>query len=265
MGKEYAGEIQLPSKGHFYNVDWDGIVNVEPWSTKEEQLLVSPNINFTETLSRLITRLTDCPVPPDDLLLIDRQMLFIYMRCLSYGSEYSFSYRCEHCDERVDHSMDLEKDLDVTYIDDPEFLELIDVDDVELLSEPFDLRLPLQEKVIGWRMLRGSDERAVDKFIRRMAKGMRKSGAAKDERGDYIYRAALRICTVDGVNVDIRHAIEQVESLRGKDSLAFRQAIEAMSFGINPELEVNCRSCGYLNEVFMPLDKEFFRPKRRVA
>jgi hypothetical protein len=264
MGKEYGGELQLASKGHFYDVDWDGVLHVEPWGTKEEQLLVSPNINFTETLSRLVTRLTDCPVAPEKLLLSDRQMLFIYMRCLSYGSDYSFNYRCEDCEERVQHDMDLEKDLDITFVDDPEFLETLDIENVESLVEPFSLELPLQGKTLGWRQLRGVDERAVDKYVRRMAKGMKKAGP-KDERSDYVYRAALRIETVDGNKVDIREAIEMAESLKGQDSLAFRQAIEAISIGIDPELEISCRNCGYLNEVFMPMDKGFFRPKRRVA
>jgi hypothetical protein len=264
MGKEYGGELMLASKGHFYEAgDWDGVLHVEPWSTKEEQLLISPNINFNETLSRLISRLTDCPIPPEKLLIIDRYMAFIFMRCLSYGADYSFDFRCEDCEDRVAHHMNLEKDLNVVYVDNEDFLESLGLASVDELREPFDLTLPIQGITLGWRLLRGSDERSVDKYIRRMAKGMGKQ--AKGGRGDYIYRAALRIETVDGEEVDIRQAIETVESLKGKDSLAFRQAIEAMSFGIDPEIDVNCENCGYLNEVLMPMDKQFFRPKRRVA
>lgn len=266
MGKEYGGELVLASKGHFYDDEWDGVLHVEPWSTKEEQLLISPNINFNETLSRLISRCTDCPIPPEKLLLIDRQLLFIYMRCLSYGSEYTFAYRCEECEERVEHDINLETDLDVKYVDSLEFLESLDVGDVNDLQEPFELILPVLGNIIGWRLLRGNDERLVDKHMRKISKQSRRSkGVARDERSDYIFRAALRIEEVDGDKVDIRQAIEMIESLKGQDSLAFRQAIEAMSFGIDPELEANCRNCGYLNEVFMPLDKGFFRPKRRVA
>ena len=187
--------------------------------------------------------------------------MFIYMRCLSYGGDYTFSFRCEDCNEKVEHDMDLEHDLNVVYVDDRAFLESLDLDDVSQLTEPFELMLPIQQRSVGWRLLRGKDERAVDKHVRRMVKGNK--AKRSDERSDHVFRAALRIEQIDGRRPEsIVEAIETIESLKGKDSLAFRQAIEAVSFGIDPELEVTCRNCGYPNDVFLPLDKSFFRPKR---
>lgn len=265
MGKEYLGELQLASKGHFYNIDWDGVLHVEPWGLEEESILMSPNVSFTEALDRLIPRLTDCPVKPPDLLLKDRFQIFLYMKCLSIGSDYTFFYPCENdmCGKKARHDMNLEKDLNVTYVDDPDFLESIGMDDVEQLTEPFDLILP-NNHTIGWRMLRGKDERAVDKYVRRMQKGTTKKPAKKD----HVYRAALRIETIDGEKPDnIREAMDFViNSMRGKNAVAFRQAIEEMRFGVDTELQdVECDHCGYPQDIEMPLDKEFFRPKKRIA
>jgi hypothetical protein len=87
---------------------------------------------------------------------------------------------------------------------------------------------------------------------------------SSDERHDYIYRAALRVVTVDGEEVDIAEAQHLVKSLRGKDALAFRQAVERVNFGIDPEVEAPCQYCGYPNDLILPMDKSFFRPERSV-
>jgi hypothetical protein len=162
------------------------------------------------------------------------------------------------------HEMDLEKDVEVKYVDNSEFLEQLALDDTADLREPFEFILPIQAKTVKWRMLRGKDERSVDKYVRRMHKRVGK-GARTDERKDYEYRLALRISEVDGQKLDIHEALEFIGTLRGKDALAIRQEIELIDFGIDLEFDVNCRGCGYENDVLMPLDRSFFRPQRRVA
>lgn len=261
MGKEYIAELQVASKGLLYGDDFsEGRLHIEPWGTEEERLLISPNIDYDETLNRLIIRLTDCPLPPEDLVLADRQHIFMYMRCLSYGGEYSFFFKCSDCDQKVKHTMDLEKDLDVRYADNPELLEDLGFDDVGDFQEPFRFTLPLQKKRVGWRLLRGRDMQKITRYVQKMSK--RK---APDERPDYIYRAALRIVEVDGEKLDINDAMTFVRGLKGKDALAMRQAVDLVNFGINTEIEVRCRNCGYPNDLNMPIEKTFFRPEGRVV
>lgn len=257
MGKEYEGTLQLASKGHFYDGQIpDGIINVESWGTKEERLLVSPNIDYGETLNRLIPRLTDCPIPPSQLLLGDRQQIFFYLKILSIGGSYSYYYQCAGCKARNRETMDMEKDLRIIYVDDPDFLAGLGVSSVDELTEPFEFTLPKQQKVVGWRLLRGEDEKRVDRFV----KSMLKRGGL-DERPDYIYRAALRIMTFDGVPItNINDAMTIVESFKGKDALKFRDEVSKMSFGIDTDVEPVCKFCGYTNDIDLPLDKSFFRP-----
>jgi len=260
MGKEYIGELQVASKGLLYDEKFpSGKLHVEPWGTQEERLLISPNIDYDEVIDRLVKRLTDCPIPADDLTLPDRQHIFIYMRCLSFGGDYSFFFQCSECKEKVKHSMDLEKELDVKYADDPELLSSLGFDDAEDFKEPFEFVLPLKQQRVGWRMLRGKDERKVKKYVQKMTK---RHGS--DERYDYIYRAALRIVSVDGKDLEITDKLSFVSSLKGKDALAIRQAVDKVDFGLDTELEVKCRSCGYPNDLIMPIDKSFFRPERSV-
>jgi hypothetical protein len=249
MGKEFTGELELASKGLFYE-EFDGIIQVEPWGVKEERLFASRNLDYNLQIDRLISRLTNCPIDPTNLLLIDRQHIFIYMRCLSYGGDYSFNFKCEDCEEKVRYDMDLEKDLDVIYADDHSITTVLDSSEIK---EPFYIKLPLSGVEIGWRLLRGKDEHAVKKYVRRSMK------SAGDERQDYIYRTALRLVEVDGSNVDISSALQFVEGLKGKDSVTWRDHIKKISFGVEMEIEVKCRHCGYPNEMIMPLDKSFFR------
>jgi len=262
MGKEYAGELTLASKGFFYEDKFPGgVLHVEPWGTKEERLLISPNINYSSAIDRLISRLTDCPIPPGDLLLSDRQHIFFYMRCLSYGGAYSFSYKCSECGEKVKHDMDLENDLEVKYADDPALIKSLGFKDVSEMKEPFICQLPIQNKALGWRMLRGRDEALVRKY----SSQMRKKGLTDEDPG-YLYRLALRIMEVDCEPMhNISDALALVETLKGKDALAIREAIESVDIGIDPELEVVCRNCGYPNDVLMPQDKSFFRPGRSAT
>jgi len=263
MGRQYHGQLQLASKGQFYNGALpDGILNVDPWGTQEERLIISPAVPFTEILNRLIKRLTDCPMDPLELLLVDRWHLFIYMRCLSYGGEYSFNFKCDECSTKNRSTIDLELDLDVTYADDKDLLLNLGVSS---LDEPFTLALPMLGKIVRWRMLRGSDEVATEKYVSNMrSKGSRR-GALKDEDQGYIFRLARRIVDIDGVQPSISDALELIESLKGKDALALRQAIQNMNIGIEQELRPKCDSCGWENEIIMPLDKTFFRLESRVA
>jgi len=261
MGKEFHGQLQLVSKGLFYEDQLpSGIVNCEPWGKVEEQRFLSPSVPFEDTLDFVIKTLTDCKVPPDDLLLADRQQLFLFMRCLTYGGEYSFSYKCQNCPEKGRHHMDLEKDLSVTYADDPELLAELGM---ESLEEPFTFELPIQGKCVAWRMLRGADEKSVERWKLKQKQKKRKSGF---DSSDVIYRLARRIVSVDGESLDILESMEFIRSLRGKDSLAISQEIQAMSFGVDTEIDdVRCAECGYPNDLILPMDKTFFRPEGRVA
>lgn len=263
MGKEYHGQLQLASKGFFYNDQVpDGLVNVEPWGTQEERLLISPAITFTETVTRLVKKLTDCPIDPAELLLIDRWHLFIYLRCLSVGTDYSFNFKCDECSIKNRHTIDLEKNLDVTYADDKELLETLGVESIE---EPFELSFPVNQKTIKWRMLRGKDEVATEKYVARMRANTRGKKLPQGEDPGYVHRLATRIVELDGSEPTISDAMAFIESLKGKDSLALRQAISDVSIGINQELRPICEACGWENEITMPLDKTFFRPERRVV
>ncbi len=260
MANEYNGKIQLASKGILYEgelADRKGVLNVEPWGTPEERLLVSPSLTFTETIDRLVKKCTDCPNDAGELLLIDRWHLFIYMRTLSYGGAYSFPYKCAECGSKQKHSMDLEKDLDVVYGDDEDLLQTLAV---ERLEEPFHFILPIQEKKIGWRMLRGADELSTAKYSNRAKKRGNKVAGDDDT---YVHRMATRIVEIDDNNdPSLLDRMDLVRSLKGRDSLEFREQVSRIDIGIEDTIYPKCGNCGWENEETLPMDKSFFRPER---
>ena len=262
MGKEYTGQLQLASKGYLYQDRIpDGMVNVNAWGIPQERILIAPSIGFTETVSRLIKQLTDCPILPGELLLVDRWHLFIYMRCLSCGGDYAFTYKCAECNAKQRYRMDLEKDLEVKYIDDESMLAELGVASID---EPFELKFPGNGHTIKWRMLRGDDEVAVEKYVNQMKQRSQRS-LPKGEDPGFTYRLARRIVEIDGVEPTISDSLAFIELLVGKDTLALRQAISAIDIGIAQEIRPVCEECGWENEVDLPLDKTFFRPERRVV
>lgn len=247
MGKEYNGQLILASKGMYYNGKVpDGIVNVEAWSTKDERLLFNRNTSFTDNLDRLIKNCTDLKITPDELILADKTQIFFYMRCLAYGGDYSFDFRCSNCDKKAIHNMDLEKDLVVDYATDD-------------MQEPFETKL--SQHTITWKLLRGSDEKEVEKHVKRL----RAKGSKEDDPG-YIYRLATRLVTINNLPADnIVESMDFIEKLRGRDVLTIRQSIDSVRIGINPEIEVDCNHCGYPNDINLPMDKSFFRPAKQGA
>lgn len=261
MGKEYEGVVTLASKGIFYGDSIPGgDVSCTAMSSEEERILLSPKISYNDTLDRIISKCTNCPIPPGKLLLSDRQQLFYFLRCLSWGNTYRVPFKCSECDQANFEIIDLEKDIKIVYIDDDSILESLGVGDINAVSEPFEFTLPIRGTRIGWRMLRGDDERAVDKYVSRMMK----SDKAKDGRPDYIYRQALRIVSIDGQEVKLIDALD-LFPLKGKDSLEYREQVSKINIGMDTELDLNCKGCGFPNEVILPMDKSFFRPPRRTA
>lgn len=270
MPTEYHGKVQIASKGFFYEgalAENDGFVNVNPWGTTEERLLASPSLTFTETIDKLIKNCTDCPLDPGELLLVDRWHLFMFMRCTSYGGDYSFPYKCSQCGSKEHHKMDLEKDLDVIYPDDPTLLKELGLHKEHRLEEPFEFILPVQGKTIKWRMMRGKDEHNIARYVTRIKNRRNQTGGSTNESDiAYIYRQALRIVAIDNVmDPPITDCIELIESLKGKDSLEWRNQTSSMNIGIEDTLYLKCSNCGWENESTLPVDKTFFRPAKRTS
>lgn len=243
---EYQRELVLASRGKPYGEKLpDGTLTLEAWSTKIERMLLNDSISFEKRIDSLITSCTDIKdksIDVDDLVLVDKQHIFFVIRCMSVGSDYMFSFPCSSCGKKATVTIDLDKKLDVVYIDEN--------DDMQ-----FEVELPICKDTIGWRLLTGKDERSITKFVKRSKK---RGGTDSDPA--YLFRAALRITSINGkADLELTEIMDYLDKLRGRDAVTFRESIVTVDIGVDPEIEAKCNWCHYVNDVMLPMDKNFFR------
>ena len=248
--KTLSMKVTLPSRGQLYGgLLPSGEVEVSAMTTMEEKILAGSGGTASSKLDTILSRCTKLPegIKADDLLISDRFYLLLIVRSLSYGSKYGYQVRCPDCSTRSDKEIDLLTDLDVKLY--PEGSPV---------AEPFHIKLPHSGDDLGFRLLRGSDEKAITKFS--------ESKFAKvDDVGDpaYIHRMARQIKNINGKDVNVLEAQAYVEKMYSPDSLALRDAIEEADCGTDMEVKEECRNCGSHYETTLPFTVEFFRPRRK--
>lgn len=242
--------ITLPSRGHLYDGKIPGgKVAARSTTAKEEKLLYGGRGAVGEKINTLISRCLDLPegMTPADMLVNDRTFAFIKIRMLSFGGDYPLVVRCADCTEQFNHNFDLTS------------LEVFRYDENEQREEPFQVKLPISGKTVGFRLLRGRDEEAIYKYEKQ--KKARKGRSLEDD--SYTYSYSRRVVSVDGEKLDQSDALSFIENLVSQDLMELRYAIEDQERGIDLNLQIECPFCGFLNEILMPWTDQFFRPKRR--
>ncbi len=242
-------ELTLPSEGRLYgDAIPGGVIKYSPMTAKEEKLLAGAKGNAGGVLDAVLAScLPGLPIPVGQLLMNDRFFILIMLRAMSYGEKYQFSITCSECNTRFKHEVILPGDFPIRTLDEGQ-------------NEPFEVSLPINGKTVLFRLLRGDDEKAIQRFAdQQYAKGKPEGDPS------YTYRLARHVVNIDGeeydLNRDMVKAVRFIESLIGKDSLALRNAIDDVDCGIDVSLEIQCPRCDFFIETSMPMTSEFFRPR----
>jgi hypothetical protein len=245
--------VTLPSKGYLYGEKLPGgDLRVKPISGREEKLLAGSSTSQEEIVSQILQRcIVDSAITPDEMLVGDRFYLLMTLRANSYGAEYGFQYRCESCRLQFRHSIDITEDLELKEFE-------------EGVEEPFKVTLPRSGDSVGFRLLRGKDEKAVQKNSDSHYQKMQ-----GDDVGDpaYNYRPARQIQYINeqkfGQASTFNQAITYLENMVGEDSMFLREEMNEVDVGINIMIDINCPRCGAQEEISLPFGPEFFRPRRK--
>ena len=120
-------------------------------------------------------------------------------------------------------------------------------------TEPFDVKLPVSSKTLSLRFLRGTDEQAVDDYVKNLP-----NASAEDGDPAYAFRLARHIAKMDGEDVDPLQKLSFCEQMIGQDSLAMRTALIEHETGADMGIEASCPSCHKAIETSLPLTNEFF-------
>jgi hypothetical protein len=241
-------EIQLPSKGKFYDgTDGpsNGIVSLRPMCGEEEQILATPRfVKKGQAINMIFQKCLKEGFRAENLLTIDRTYLLIYLRGISYSPSYEVEIKCPECDSKFSTAIDL-NNLFVEYCQDDYGPSLQDV-------------LPQTKLPFSYRLSTGRDEQEIQDHRERRIKAFGDS-AADDT---LIYRTALLINDIDGIDNKSELQI-LLKNLPISDLSHLRNCINEPSFGVDTNVEIVCPNCLAEFSLDLPLEANFFFPRRK--
>lgn len=243
--------MTLPSQGAFYEGKIPhGEITYSPMTAREEKMLAGAKGSAGSVLDQILKSCVQLPsgMTVGDLLTADRFFILLILRSTSYGSEYKFTLTCGSCNQRFPHKVTLD-DTEAFPVKVPE----------DGASEPFEVKLPIKGDTLKFRLLRGEDEKAIERAANQ---AINRGDAVGDPA--YTLRLARHIVAINSDSVGpekMSDTNRYIEKLIGKDSVALRNAIEAADCGVDITLRLNCPRCDDFIEQSMPMTAEFFRPR----
>jgi hypothetical protein len=249
---EYPTEVvDLPSKGWFYESTSplaSGKIDIKYMTAREEDILTSQNlIKKGVVLDKLLEALIATPgVNLNDVLVGDKNAIFIAARILAYGKDYNIKFKDPSTNEDVQDVIDLSK------IEAKEF----EFGNHERGSNLFEFELPFCKKKVHWSLLSHKDEQNIDAEL----KAMKKFTKNKNETSEVTTRLKYVIKAIDGN--DDRNSIKQFvdRELLARDSLAFREHIKENTPDLDMTFNFESEDTGYEERMTIALGVDFFYP-----
>jgi len=220
---EGASEVELPSEGRFYS-NSSPTVTVRPLTFSDEKDLAVSLQQKTNIVNIILSKCVD-GIKVNDLLLIDKIVLLLKIREISYGSNYDVKVTCPKCAAESEISIDLSKLL----------ISKIPQD----INYEREIMLPKLKVPAVVRFLKVSDE----PFIKNISD---------------IYKNLWRfVISINGVKdpVYINKVIERMISM---DSQTMLKEINRDDLGLDPRFILQCADCGKESEMGVPINDNFF-------
>lgn len=237
--------ITLPSRGILYEGNLPGgTVELRPLTTAEEAILYNAASQGVEKIDQIIKacyRSSD-NVDPDDLLITDRFFILLNLRTRAFGARYEFPLKCQFCPQQFKKALNLAEELEIQELP-------------EDTVEPIMTKLPNCGDMVGLRLLRGKDERAIARHTKRM-----RMKSADPSDPSFLYRMARMLVTVEGSEISLMDAEKYVRRLEMGDSVHIQNCVDKAEAGVDMSVFATCPSCGSENELQLPFTAEFFRP-----
>ena len=244
-------KIELPSKGKFYDGTdgpTDGILHVRSMTGEEEQILATPRfVRKGQAINMIFQNCVQERINPDKLLTADRTYLLIFLRGISYTPAYDVEVRCSNCDAKFATVIDLNS----LWVD-----PCPDDFDPGILSGT----LPTTGYHYRYRLSRGVDETQLQEYREHKMKGFDTAGKPDDT---LIYRTAQLLVDIEGL--DNKHELlALLKRLPISDVSHLRNAVKEPPFGVDTNIEIPCPSCMSDFTVDLPLEANFFFPRKKT-
>jgi transcription elongation factor Elf1 len=240
--------IDLPSEGHFYPSSSPlstGRIQLKCMTAREEDILTNQNlIKKGVVLDELLKALIVTPnVKLDDILVGDKNAIFVAARRLAYGDEYPAKITCPKCGEENDVKINL-ADIKAKVFDFTKYTRG---------ENGFSFELPASKKKVVYRLLTHKDEGDIDAELKGLAK------ISKTNTPEMTTRLKYSIVSVDGNN-DRGGVKKFVDNMLAKDSMALRKHIRENTPDLDMTFDFTCSACGHNERMAMPLGVDFFWP-----
>lgn len=240
--------VELPSKGLFYPTNHplaSGKIEIYQVTARHEDILSNTNLLRKGTvLDEFLKALIATPnVGINDLLIGDKNALFIAARRSAYGDSYTTKIKCPECGAESNVDIDLGK------IGPKPLANNISPDKLTF-------ELPNSKKTVVFSLLTHKDEADIDAEIKALAK----FGAKNTTTPEITTRLKYTIKAIDG-NADRGRIKNFVDNeLTAKDSLALRRHVREITPDMDMNFDFTCPECGHQARITVPLGANFFWP-----
>jgi len=241
--------VDLPSKGKGYP---DGhalkdqeVVEVFQMTAKDEDILTSESlIKKGIVIDRFVKNiLVDKSIQIDSLFIGDKNAILIDSRISGYGPDYETEIVCPSCFTKQSVSYDL-NDKSTYYGSDVETNE----------NGFYELKLPQSGIILEIKQLTSKEESLMVQRLTDQKKGKRDESAVTDQ---------YKLMVVSANGVTDRNQLNQfIDLMPLKDSLTLKKFYKEISPNVELKFDFTCKSCGYEQELEVPLGAEFFWPKQ---
>ena len=246
--------VELPSKGRYYAPNHPlhdkEVLEIKHMTAKEEDILTSKTLlKKGIAIDRVIANvIVDKSIDPNSLLVGDRNALIIALRAASYGSRYETTVVCPSCQTKVQFAFNLEEPNIYTGERTPE------IDIARNEDGTFDVELPSTKVMATFKLLTGRDEKT---YLNNLEQDK------KSKSGERIITRQLMTMLV-AANGDDRIETRRyvAQNLPSIDSRHLRLAYKMVNPNIDLTQDFECSSCGFEEQMEVPLGADFFWPDR---
>lgn len=244
--------VELPSNGYFYPEAHplsSGKIQIYQVTARHEDILSNTNLLKKGTvLDEFLKALIATPnVAISDLLIGDKNALFIAARKSAYGEIYNTKVKCPECGVESNVDIDLNKLV-------AKNIEYVGATRGE---NKLTFKLPNSGKTVVVSLLTHKDEADIDAELKALAKF---GGANNTNAPEITTRLKYTIRSIDGDADRLRIKNFVDNQLTAKDSLALRRFVRENTPDMDMNFDFTCPACGHQTKMTVPLGANFFWP-----
>ena len=221
-------------------------------TAKEEDILTSRTLlKKNLTIDRFLQSImVNKNINPDDLLIGDKNAVIVASRITGYGADYTTGVKCPACGETNQVNINLEQSLEEGLLENK-----VDEEDATATEHgTYIVETPRTGAKVEIRFLNGYDEKRLQKMEEQRKKHKLPESVATSAM------AAFIVSVND--SSDPQYIASFIENAPAADARYVRQAFSALSPGVNMNFNFECKSCYHEDTMEVPLNAEFFWPKR---